>query len=265
VNPYYRHGQTTLYHGDALAVLTSLPAGCLDSVITDPPYCSGSVSEASRTSAKGQGLRSESLKRFGWFVGDNMGTAGLVWLLRALAFECVRVVKPTGSLVVFCDWRMVSSVQPAVESAGLRYQNLVVWDKGCMGLGTGFRCQHELALHFTLGAPEYHAKDVANVLRAGRVGAAEREHQAEKPVDLLAPIVRVVSPPGGLVCDPFMGSGAVGAACLDNGRLFLGVDRDAGCCEGARRRLANTNPLFAPAASKPPTLFDFAPQTTEGP
>ena len=125
----------TLHRGDCLDVMRSIEAGSVDAVVTDPPYCAGSVSEASRTGAKGQGLRSQTLTRFGWFVGDNMGTAGITWLLRSIAVEAVRVLKPSGSLLVFCDWRMYSALQPAIESAGLRTQGLIVWDKGSMGAG----------------------------------------------------------------------------------------------------------------------------------
>jgi hypothetical protein len=62
--------------GDCLDVLRTLPEATVDAVITDPPYCAGAISEAQRTRAHGQGLRSENLRRFGWFVGDNMSTAG---------------------------------------------------------------------------------------------------------------------------------------------------------------------------------------------
>ncbi len=82
-----------LTRGDCLEVMKQMPDGSVDAVITDPPYCSGSVSEASRTAAKGQGLRSENIQRLGWFVGDNMGTAGLVWLIRSMAVESLRLLK----------------------------------------------------------------------------------------------------------------------------------------------------------------------------
>lgn len=235
-------------HGDCLALMREMADGSVDAVITDPPYCAGAISEAQRTRAAGQGLRSENIRRFGWFTGDNMGTAGLMFLLRAIAFEAVRVVKPTGSLVVFCDWRMLATLAPAIESAGLRYQNLVVWDKGHMGLGLGFRARHELALHFTFGSPEYHDKGTANVLECRRVSAAEREHQTQKPVDLMAQIVRVVAPVGGLILDPFCGSGSTGVACAATARRFLGFERDAAHCETARRRLADAQPELEPAA-----------------
>lgn len=226
-----------ILHDDCLNAMRQLPDGCIDAVITDPPYCSGSVSEASRSAAKGQGLRSENINRFGWFVGDNMGTAGLVFLLRAVAFESIRLLKDSGSMLVFCDWRMVPNLAPAIESAGLRYQNMVVWDKGSMGLGAGFRAQHEVVLHFTAGKPEYYDKGLGNVLKCPRIGA-DRYHQTEKPVSLIEQLIRVVCPPGGVVLDPFGGSGSTAVAAANLGRDAICIERDANHVATARRRLA---------------------------
>ena len=230
-------GDAELWLGDCLEILPTLPK--VDAVITDPPYCSGSVSEAGRTAAKGQGLRSETLTRFGWFVGDNMGTAGLVFLLRSMAFRALAILNPEGSLLVFCDWRMVPSLAPSIESSGMRFQNLVVWDKGNMGLGMGFRAQHEHILHFTAGSPKYHDLGTANIIRADRISASEREHQTQKPVDLLRKLARVVSPDGGTILDPFMGSGSMGVACHEQGMRFIGVERDQSHFETACERIEN--------------------------
>jgi DNA modification methylase len=60
-----------MIEGDAVQAIRTLSAGSIDCVVTDPPYCAGGVGEASRTRAPGQGLRSESLKRFGWFTGET--------------------------------------------------------------------------------------------------------------------------------------------------------------------------------------------------
>lgn len=227
-----------MFDGDCLDVMRLVLADrSIDAIVTDPPYCAGAVSEARRTSAKGQGLRSENLSRFGWFVGDNMGTAGLCFLLRSIAFEATKVCKPSASMLVFCDWRMTGSIIPAIESAGLRFQNLIVWDKGSMGLGQGFRAQHEMVAHFTFGSPEYHHKGTSNVLRAGRVRGDDREHQTQKPVDLMETLLRVVCPPGGTVLDPFAGSGSTGVAAINNGCNFIGVERDPAHCATAERRL----------------------------
>lgn len=230
--------KANLYLGDCIDVMReSVMDSSVDAVITDPPYCSGSVSEASRAAAKGQGLRSENIGRFGWFKGDNMGTSGLVFLLRSVAWEAQRVLKPSGSLIMFCDWRMLPNLAPAIESVGFRYQNMIVWDKGAMGLGTGFRAQHELAMHFTNGAPSYHSKSVSNVIKSSRVGAKEREHQTQKPIDLMQKLIEVTTPPDGVVLDPFMGSGSTGVAAVSAGYQFIGIERDQEYFEIARRRV----------------------------
>lgn len=247
MKPYYDSGGVEVYHGDALDVLASLKESSIDAIITDPPYCAGSISEASRTAAKGQGLRSENIKRFGWFVGDNMGTQGLAFLLRAIAFDGARILKSTGSMLVFCDWRMFAALEPAIESAGLRFQNLVVWDKGSMGLGTGFRAQHELILHFTNGSPEYHNLGTSNVLTVARVIADDREHQTQKPVALLERLVSVTTPDAGLVVDPFAGSGSTLIAAKNCGRRAVGIERDERHCETIARRLAQNVLDFEPA------------------
>lgn len=227
----------TVIHGDALQVMESMPDASIDAVVMDPPYCSGGVSEANRSAAKGQGLRGSSISRFGWFVGDNMGTAGLIFLLRSVAVESIRLLRGSGSMLVFCDWRMVPNLAPAIESAGFRYQNMVIWDKGSMGLGTGFRVQHEVILHFTAGSPKYYDKSISNVLRCSRV-VKNKEHQTEKPVNLIEQLIRVVCPPGGMVLDPFCGSGTTGIAAKNLGRNCICIERDAQYVETSRRRLA---------------------------
>lgn len=247
-----RIGNATLYLGDALDTMPSLPS--IDALITDPPYCSGAVSEAGRSAAKGQGLRSENLQRFGWFVGDNMGTAGLVFLLRSVAFHALEVMEASGHMLFFCDWRMVPNLAPAIESSGVRFQNLVVWDKENMGLGLGFRAQHEMILHFSVGAPKYHDLGTSNVLKAGRISASDREHQTQKPVSLLTRLAEVVTAPGGVVLDPFMGSGSMGVACAEIGRSFIGIERDEQHFETACRRIEDAQrqaPLIPHERPKP--------------
>lgn len=249
----------TIIEGDAIEAVEGLEDGSIDAIVTDPPYCAGAISEARRTRGSGQGLRSETLRRFGWFTGDNMGTAGLAWILRSLAVQATRVVKNTGSMIVFCDWRMLAALQPAIESAGLRYQGLIVWDKGSMGLGNGFRCQHELAMHFTFGSPEYHAADVPNVITVRRPSKVDRLHQAEKPLELMVDLVRVVSPPGGRVLDPFAGSGSTVEACIKSGRGCVAVERDPEHVATIRRRVAEARTPLLDLCGKPepaPTLFD---------
>ena len=62
-------------------------------------------------------------------------------------------------------------------------------------------------------------------------------HPTVKPTDLMAYVCRLVTPPGGLVLDPFMGSGSTGVGAIREGFRFLGIDVTPEYVEIARRRL----------------------------
>lgn len=229
-------GLATLYLGDSREILPTLDS--VQAVVTDPPYCSGGFTESAKKQAKGMGLRSETIRDAGWFAGDNMTTAGLSWLMSTIAGWCFSLLPDGGTFTAFTDWRMVGHLAPAIESARFRYQNLIVWNKGQAGLGTGFRAQHELAMHFAKGTPSYFSHSYGNVLSVSRVSAADREHQTEKPVDLIRSIVEVVTPVGAGVLDPFMGSGTTGVAAVRRGRKFMGIEIEPRYFDIACRRVA---------------------------
>lgn len=63
------------------------------------------------------------------------------------------------------------------------------------------------------------------------------DHPTVKPNRLMRWLVRLVCPRGGVVLDPFMGSGSTGVACLDEGMRFVGIDRDEHYVDIARTRM----------------------------
>ena len=252
-------GDCTLICGDCIDIMPTL--GRFDAIVTDPPYSSGGFTQAAKTKAKGQGLRGESLKTDGWFAGDAMTAAGAAFLLRELARHCFDTSTNEATLSVFTDWRVCALYSAAIESARWRYQNLIVWDKGGGGLGTGFRAQHELIMHFSKGAPPYYSKTSGNVISAPRVPPSQKTHGCEKPVALIGRLLQTVSKPGGHIVDPFMGSGTTGVACARLGRRFTGLELDSAYFEVACERIreAYRQPrLFDDAAPKPTqTRFDL--------
>jgi len=62
-------------------------------------------------------------------------------------------------------------------------------------------------------------------------------HPTIKPLALMRWLVRLVTPPGGTVLDPFTGSGTTGVACVNEGFDFVGIEQDAEYVEIARRRI----------------------------
>lgn len=230
-------GPVKLAQADCLDALASLEPETVDAIIIDPPYCAGGFTEGGRTAAKGMGVVG-----FDWFQGDNMTTPGLVWLLRRVAMEAHRVLADKGSLCVFCDWRMVPMLAPALESSGLRWRNTVVWDKLVPGLGTGsFRARHEMILHFLKGSSvPKHATDVGNVIAAKRVTPKHKNHPTEKPGEVLNALIRATTPEGGTVADVFCGGGSLGAAAIASGRRAILSDASATHVATARMRFYDT-------------------------
>lgn len=232
---------------DAIEVARTIPA--VDAVVTDPPYCSGGATEASRGVANSQGLRSETIAkgRFKWFGSDNMTTAGLCELLRLV---CVRSqVTRRGHVLCFADWRMVTMIAPAMESAGYRFRSLIAWDKGHFGCGQGFRPQHEMILHLTRRSPKFFAADTGNVIRIAREGR-DREHPTQKPVELMERLIRVVTGPEMLVFDPFSGSASTAIACHRLKRRFVGAESDPAIFDASIARVEaelKRQPMFEPS------------------
>jgi site-specific DNA-methyltransferase (adenine-specific) len=72
-------------------------------------------------------------------------------------------------------------------------------------------------------------------------------HPTVKPTELMRYLCRLVTPPGGIVLDPFMGSGSTGKAALLEGFGFIGCEKESEYFEIAKKRIAHVNPdeLFA--------------------
>ena len=69
----------------------------------------------------------------------------------------------------------------------------------------------------------------------GRRDKVVNNHPTVKPIKLMRYLVRLVTPPGGTVLDPFMGSGSTGLAC--DGFEFVGIEQDKDYFEIAERRI----------------------------
>ena len=71
-------------------------------------------------------------------------------------------------------------------------------------------------------------------------GCEGNKHPTVKPTALMRYLVRLVTPPGGVVLDPYMGSGSTGKAAVMEGLNFVGCERDADYLAIARARIAST-------------------------
>lgn len=101
--------------------------------------------------------------------------------------------------------------------------------------------------------PSFHgdAGSAARFFYTAKADADDRlgsKHPTVKPVDLMAYLVKLITPPGGLVLDPFAGSGTTGMACMREGFPSILIEREAEYVADINRRIAHVRgedgPLF---------------------
>jgi DNA modification methylase len=214
-------GNATLYLGDCLEVLPTLPK--VDAIITDPPYSSGGYQES------GGATGSIGSTIVHTIAADNLSTRGYLRLI-------TRVARATHAreIYIFCDWRMWTYTMDAIEDGFFRIRSMIVWNKGHPGMGVGWRGQHEL-IAYGLRGPAKFGPGKGNVLNISRSNNAD--HPTQKPVALMAELMKGTD--AEMIVDPFMGSGTTGVACIDLGRKFTGIEIEPKYFDSACERIEN--------------------------
>ena len=73
--------------------------------------------------------------------------------------------------------------------------------------------------------------------RTGATAQSKNNHPTAKPNDLMRYLCRLVTPTGGIILDPFMGSGSTGKAAALEGFDFIGIDLDENYCKISEARI----------------------------
>jgi site-specific DNA-methyltransferase (adenine-specific) len=221
------------HFGDCREVMKDWPAAAADACITDPPYGDTSLDWDKQVD--------------GW--------------IRAVS----RVLKPAASIWVFGSMRFLAPLFSDMENEGFRYSQDIVWEKqnGTGFHADRFRRVHEHAVMFYRGAwSDVHhatqytqdatAKTVRRKTRPTHTGhidtghyvsldggprlmrsvmAEDNEHgkaihPTQKPLAIIAPLIRYSVPENGLVLDPFYGSGSTGITARALNRNFAACEND---------------------------------------
>jgi site-specific DNA-methyltransferase (adenine-specific) len=213
LKPYYEDSACVIYHGDCREI--ELPQGQL--VLTDMPY-----GEVSRESG---GLR--ELDR---------GIADVVTLPPNELVDAI--VGLADTFYVFCGTEQVSELRRKFVDAGLSTR-LGIWEKSNPSPMNGDRLWLSAieACVFARKPKAYFSMFCASPVWRG---PSERltEHPTEKPMWLFETLIQASCPPGGLVIDPFMGSGTTLHAAKNLGRRAIGIEVEERYCEIAAKRLA---------------------------
>ena len=217
VTPYYEQDGITIHHGDAREILAGL--GSVDLVVTDPPY------NVSLTSFNKAG---------GW--GDLMN--GAMFYAFILKESKRLTANRQGGAWLFNSWRSLPVLLKAAYEANWNPESCLVWDKEWIGPGgpNGLRPSYELALLFRHEGFRLANRGLPDIWRHKWASIKPTGHPAEKPVSLLSQIIQESG--GGVVLDPFMGSGTALVAAKRLGESAIGIEIEERYCEMAANRLS---------------------------
>lgn len=193
---------------DCLEGIKDVPDQSVDLIVTDPPYMLGTYS-----SQKG--------KIDPWADWCNAAHWYATWFS-----EARRVLKDTGAMWAFLNWRSIVTFQRAACMTNWAIESLLVWDKGWMGPGgnKGLRPSYELCALFCGPAFAIPNRGLADIQQFKWSSTKPHGHPAEKPETLVSWLIEQSTHPGAVVLDLFMGSGTTAAACLRTGRNYIGFE-----------------------------------------
>lgn len=230
---------------DCLEGLQQVPDASVDAVVTDPPYSSGgafSGDRRSRTAVKYGATSYNGMAALPDFSGDNMDQRGFMELTRQVFAKCRQKTKPEGVLVTFIDWRNLPALCDSIQAAGWVWRGIAVWHKPNGRPQKGrFRNEFEFIVWGSNGPMPFDrgVGCLPGLYKYTNVASKDRLHQTEKPLQLIADLLEIV-PEGGIVLDPFMGSGTTAVACLQTGRRYIGFEPNREYHEIAEKRIADT-------------------------
>ena len=232
-------GGITLFHGDCFDRMKEIADGSVDMILTDPPY---------------------GVTCCAW---DNVQPFEPMWE------EFRRIIKPNGCIAIFAGERFSSAL---VQSNLKMYRYELIWKKDIHSdflnakrkplkihdkIQIFYKKQPTYTPQMTSGKAynsrgikresecygkmySYEAKSGITERYPLTVLEFKREvgiHSTQKPVPLLAWLIRTYTDVGDVVLDSFMGSGSTGVACVQEGRRFIGIEREDKYFEVAMRRI----------------------------
>jgi site-specific DNA-methyltransferase (adenine-specific) len=226
-------GDATLLLGDCRDILPTL---AVDHVITDPPYSDNTHKQAKTNRGKGYGIKLVTFEA----LNDEA--------FRAVVRGCLGAAE--GWVVMTCDYRHAALFYEADE-----FVRLGAWVKPnpmpqISGDRPGQGFESVLILHAGKRRKAWARGGGSGVWTVPTHGGGS-EVPTQKPLALAQAFVADFTLPGEVVCDPFMGSGTTGVACVLQGRRFVGIEADPVHFDVCRRRIEE--------AYRQPRLFEEPP------
>ena len=220
-----------IHLGDSYKLIKQIPTNSVDLILTDPPYNLSNYSTGNIKLSWRKDINNDVAE---W---DKVEFKPNEWVE-----EFKRILKPTGNIFVFCSYNLIGKWHEAFDTF-----QFMVWHKTNpvpKVLRAGFLNSCELIVCMWNKGHTWNfsnQREMHNFIETPICMGPERIknpfHPTQKPVKVLEHIIKVASKGGDIVFDPFMGVGSTGAAALNLGRKFIGIEIDEKYLKAADKRL----------------------------
>lgn len=198
-----------IYQGDCLEIMKTWPDKCVDLVITDPPHGMNYLSNYYKNGNPHGVIKGDKL-----FPLDALG-------------QMFRIAR--NAVFCFCRWNNLREL-PNPKS-------VLVWVKNNWTAGDlehEYARQWEACVFYPFDGHLFDGRP-SDVLDFRRISSTDLLHPTEKPVSLMSCLIQKNI--GGVVCDPFCGSGSTLVAAVKEGRNFIGIEIESKYCAIAQSRI----------------------------
>jgi DNA modification methylase len=235
-----------LIQGDFYKEVGKVGDGCIDLILTDPPY---NIARENTFVLEGRSSLSQDFGEWDKNDAQEFIASFNIW-----AREWMRLLRDQGSGYVFCSDQYLSHLRSALENAGLHVKATVVWHKtnpGTQVVKTNFKSSLEYILFFTKGQGGHTfnwqgENEMHNFIEAPVCSGEERLvdakgktlHPTQKPEQVLRHLLEISSNRGDTVFDGFAGVGSSCAVARRLGRKCIGIEQNEVYFEAMQHRLA---------------------------
>lgn len=199
----------------------------IDLVVVDPPYTMTKRGKSCRPNWMPNGM------------GENV-FEGKIPNTKDWMEEVFRVMKDGTHFYTFCNTNDITTYLQTAKEVGFKLHNIISMIKDTGMPNRWYYKQTELVLFFRKGKAkpinDYTSRDNIKVVMPKK--STGKLHITQKPYDFIEKLITNSSKEGEVVLDPFMGSGTVAIACLNNKRNYIGFELDSFNYKIANDRIA---------------------------
>lgn len=254
--------EVTIIHGDCISELPVIGEGIADLVYMDPPFNTGDKQKASASS----------------YSDVWAGMDDYLAFIKPRIEAAISTLKPNGSILLHCDWHASHHLRLILDEVlgADCFINHLIWKYGLGGSSPRrFARKHDDILFYARSENYFFnppmipatsvrmrgemkkATDILDIPSLNNMAIERTGYPTQKPLALLRLLIEACCPEGGLVVDPFCGSGTTILAALQTSRKAVGIDANPDAVAIANKRISDEFPeVNTPIPQPVPTALE---------